>query len=46
MKVIFGSNDAADPSAIASVHVSDVNGKVGIVVHHQTKRTMKTGYLK
>ena len=38
MKVIFNSNDAADPSAIASVHVSDVNGKVGIVVHHHTKR--------
>ena len=38
MKVIFGSRDIADPSAIASVHVSDVNGKVGIVVHHHTKR--------
>ena len=46
MKVIFGSRDTADPSAIASVHVSDVNGKVGIVVRHQTKRTVKTSYLK
>ena len=45
MKVIFGSRDTADPSAIASVHVSDVDGKVGIAVRHQTKRTVKTSYL-
>lgn len=41
MKVIFGSRDTADPSAIASVSISDVDGKVGIVVHHHTKRTVK-----
>ena len=38
MKVIFDSRDTADPSAIASVSISDVDGKVGIVVHHHTKR--------
>ena len=41
MKVIFGSRDTADPSTIALVHVSDVNGKIGIIVHHHTKRTLK-----
>ena len=46
MKVIFGSNDAADLCAIASVQVSDVDGKVKIVVRHQTKRSVKTSCLK
>ena len=46
MKVIFGSKDAAAICAIASVHVSDVDGKVKIVVRHQTKRAVKTSCLK
>ena len=46
MKVIFGSNDAAYLCAIESVHVSDVDGKVKIVVRHQTKRSVKTSCLK
>ena len=46
MKVIFGSKDAADLCAIASVHVSDVDGKIKIVVRHQTKRDIKTSCLK
>ena len=44
-KVIFGNNDAADLSAIESVCISDVNGKVKIVVRHRTSRTVKTSYL-
>lgn len=45
-KVIFGSNDAADLCAIESVHVSNVDGKVRIVVRHHTRRTVKTSCLK
>ena len=46
MKVICDSKDAADLCAIESVHVSDVDGKVKIVVRHQTKRAVKTSCLK
>ena len=46
MKVIFGSKDAVDLCAMESVHVSDVDGKVKIVVRHQTKRVVKTSCLK
>ena len=44
-KVIFDDNDAAHLSAIESVQVSDVNGKVGIAVRHHTSRTGEPSYL-
>lgn len=46
MKVIFDSKDAAEFCAIESVHISDIDGKVKIVVRHQTKRAVKTSCLK
>ena len=44
-KVIFGDNDAADLSAIDSVSISDVDGKVKIVVRHRTSGTVEPSYL-
>ena len=41
MKVVFGSADTAELSAIQSVRVSNTNGKIKILVRHKTKRTEK-----
>ncbi len=41
MKVVFGSTDIADLSAIQSVCVSDTDGKIKILVGHKTKGTEK-----
>lgn len=41
VKVVFGSNNIADLSAIQSVRVSDAGEKVKILVRHNTKRTEK-----